>query len=80
MLTKEIQKSDLLLNTLGGDATCSRPELTRQLWKYIKANKLQDPTDGRQIINDSAFRDIFECDQMTMFQMTKLVQKHIIKL
>ena len=79
-LQKPIQLSPTLSQTLGVTGTLTRPQATKKLWEYIKANNLQDPNDGRQIINDAAFREIFECEEMSMFTMTKLVQKHIIKL
>ena len=35
-----------------GVASAPRTEVVKQLWKYIKANNLQNPMDKRQIIND----------------------------
>jgi len=37
----------------------SRPQLTKQLWVYIKANGLQDPNDGRNIIPDDRLAAAF---------------------
>lgn len=37
----------------------SRPQLTKQLWAYIKANGLQDPNDGRNIIPDERLAAAF---------------------
>jgi chromatin remodeling complex protein RSC6 len=78
-LLKPIQLSPLLSSTLNVTNPITRPQTTKKLWEYIKANNMQDPNDGRQIINNSVFREIFECEKMSMFEMTKLVQKHIIK-
>jgi chromatin remodeling complex protein RSC6 len=71
MLNAKVELSSSLANTLGVTGTLTRPETTRALWAYIKANDLQDPNDGRQIINDAAFKEIFETDTMSMFEMTK---------
>ena len=63
---------------VGGEAmTMARTDVSKKLWVYIKRHDLQDPDDGRKIVNDQAMRDVFECDEMTMFEMVKLVQKHL---
>ncbi|AIL32946.1 SWIB/MDM2 domain-containing protein [Basilea psittacipulmonis] len=56
-----------------------RTEVTKKLWDYIKANKLQDAKDKRQINADAKLRPIFGKDQVSMFEMTKLVSKHLTK-
>lgn len=63
-------------------ALVEREELTRcqvvkQLWTYIKANKLQDPTDGRQIVADAKFRAVFKVDRIHMMTMNKELSKHL---
>ena len=80
MITQKVQLSTALATTLNITGDITRPEITKALWVYIKANNLQDPNDGRQIVNDASFRDIFGTDHMSMFEMTKLVQQHITKL
>lgn len=62
-----------------GKSTLPRTEITKQLWVYIKKKNLQDPNSKRDILahKDQAFRDLFGKDKFSMFEMAKLVQKHI---
>ncbi|KAL5579794.1 hypothetical protein UlMin_012236 [Ulmus minor] len=65
------------LQAIVGEPALSRTEIVKQLWAYIKKNKLQDPCNKRKIICDNALRMVFETD---MFKMNKLLTKHIIAL
>lgn len=60
-----------------GATPVPRTEVTKKLWDYIKKNKLQDPANKRNINADAKLRPIFGKDQVTMFEMTKLVGKHL---
>ncbi len=54
------------------------PEVTKRLWAYIKKNKLQDPKNKRMIKADGALKDVFGGKStVSMFEMTKLVSKHL---
>ncbi len=45
---------------------------------YIKKNKLQDPVNRRMINADDNLKEVFGGKkQVTMFEMTKLVNKHL---
>ena len=55
-----------------------RTEVTKKLWAYIKKNNLQDKKDKRSINADDKLKPIFgKKAQVTMFEMTKLVSKHL---
>ena len=54
-----------------------RTEVTKKLWAYIKKNNLQDKKDKRCINADDKLKPIFKKAQVTMFEMTKLVSKHL---
>jgi chromatin remodeling complex protein RSC6 len=54
-----------------------RTEVTKKLWEYIKAKKLQDATNKRQINADAALKEVFGQSSVSMFEMTKLVGKHL---
>ncbi len=55
-----------------------RTEVTKKLWAYIKKNALQDKKDKRSINADAKLKPIFgKKAQVTMFEMTKLVSKHL---
>ncbi|HEC64505.1 MAG TPA: hypothetical protein ENI23_04355 [bacterium] len=66
------------LQDIVGAGPMPRTEVTKALWVYIKANKLQDENDGRQIIADDKLKKVFDGkDKVSMFEMTKLVSKHM---
>ncbi len=56
--------SPALSQVVGADIM-SRPQLTKQLWVYIKANNLQDPNDGRAIIPDQRLAAAFGSARFT---------------
>ena len=65
------------LGAVVGAAPMPRTEVTKKLWAYIKKNNLQDPKQRRMINADDKLRPIFKKDQVSMFDMTKLVNKHL---
>jgi chromatin remodeling complex protein RSC6 len=60
-----------------GSKPMPRTEVTKKLWDYIKAKKLQDATNKRQINADAALKEVFGQSSVSMFEMTKLVGKHL---
>ena len=61
-----------------GPSQLTRAEVTKKVWDYIKANKLQDQENRRQINADDNLRPIFGGKaQVSMFEMTKLVNYHL---
>ena len=55
-----------------------RTEVTKKLWAYIKKNGLQDKKNKRNINADDALKVVFGGKaQVSMFDMTKLVSKHV---
>jgi chromatin remodeling complex protein RSC6 len=61
-----------------GSTPIPRSEVTKKVWDYIKANGLQDQTNKRMINADDKLRVIFGGkDQVSMFEMTALVNKHL---
>ena len=54
-----------------------RTEVTKRLWDYIKAHKLQDEQNRRLINADDKLFAVFDKRQVTMFEMTKLVNAHL---
>ena len=60
-----------------GSKPLPRTELTKKLWAYIKKNGLQDKNNRRMINADDRLRPIFGKSQVSMFDMTKLVNKHV---
>lgn len=61
------------LSAVVGTDIMSRPQLTKQLWVYIKANGLQDPNDGRNIIPDERLAAAFGRGTFTSTPLVALV-------
>ena len=60
-----------------GDTPMPRTEITKKLWEYIKAHNLQDPANRQRINADDKLKAVFGQPQVTMFEMTRLVSKHL---
>ena len=60
-----------------GTEPVARPEAVKKIWEYIKAHKLQDAANKRNINADAKLKEIFKKPQVTMFEMTKLVNAHL---
>ena len=69
---------DAALSAVVGSTPVPRTELTKKLWAYIKKNGLQDKKNRRMINADAALKVVFAGKgQVSMFDMTKLVSKHV---
>jgi chromatin remodeling complex protein RSC6 len=69
---------DAALSEVVGSKPLPRTELTKKLWAYIKKNKLQDTKNKRMIKSDDTLKAVFGGkSQVNMFEMTKLVSKHV---
>ena len=74
---KAMQPDPSLSAVIGGSAM-PRTEVTKKIWAYIKKNSLQDAKNRRMINSDDKLRDVFGGKkQVSMFEMTKLVNKHL---
>ncbi|HCE42828.1 MAG TPA: hypothetical protein DET40_04720 [Lentisphaeria bacterium] len=71
-----VTPSALLAEVVGAKAI-PRTEITKKLWAYIKKNGLQDKKNKRMINADAKLKPIFKKDQVSMFDMTKLVAKQV---
>ena len=61
-----------------GKKDLPRTQVVKKLWVYIKKNKLQDKVNRRMINADAALKVVFGGKkQVSMFEMTKLVSKHL---
>jgi chromatin remodeling complex protein RSC6 len=69
---------DAVLAKVVGDKAAPRTEIVKRLWEYIKKNNLHDPAQKRMINADEALQAVFEGKkQVSMFEMTKLVNAHL---
>lgn len=61
-----------------GKGPMPRSEVVKAIWVYIKKNNLQNPKNKRNIIADAKLLPVFGGKkEVTMFEMTKLVSKHL---
>jgi len=66
------------LAVIVGSAPLPRTEITKRLWTYIKRHRLQDAANRRMINADLSLLAVFGGRrQVSMFEMTKLVGKHL---
>jgi len=60
-----------------GATPMPRTEVTKKVWEYIKKHNLQDSANNRMINADDKLRVLFGKPQVSMFEMTALVNKHL---
>jgi upstream activation factor subunit UAF30 len=60
-----------------GSTPLPRTEVVKKLWAYIKKNNLQDAKNRRNINADDKLKSIFGKATVNMFEMTKIVSKHL---
>ena len=69
---------DAALGAVVGNNPMPRTEITKKLWQYIKKNGCQDQKERRMINADDKLRPVFGGkNKVSMFEMTKLVNKHL---
>jgi chromatin remodeling complex protein RSC6 len=74
---KPVQPDDTLAAVVG-NKPMPRTEVTKKLWAYIKKNRLQDEKKKTNINADDKLKAVFGGKKtVTMFEMTKLVSKHL---
>ena len=65
------------LSAIIGDKPLPRTEVTKKVWEYIKKNDLQDKAKRTMINADAKLKEIFNKGQVSMFEMTKLINSHL---
>ncbi len=61
-----------------GSKPLPRTEIIRQIWNYIKKNKLQDQKNKRMINADAKLKVLFAGKaQISMFDLAKVVSKNV---
>ena len=72
-----LKPSEALAKVVGAKPL-PRTQVVKKLWGYIKKNKLQDPKNRRNVRADSTLKPVFSGKSVvSMFEMTKLVSKHL---
>ena len=66
------------LGEVVGTKPLPRTEIIKKIWDYIKKNKLQDSKNRRMINADGKLKTVFGGkDQISMFELAKVVNKHV---
>ena len=66
------------LEAVVGKGPLPRGQVVKKIWEYIKKHNLQNPKNKRNILADAKLKVIFGGKgEVTMFEMTKLVSKHL---
>lgn len=65
------------LAAIVGAQPLPRTEVTKRIWDYIKARNLQNPANKRNVLCDGPLKAVMGKDEVTMFEMTRLVGQHL---
>ena len=76
-LMQQTLQADEALGAVVGSEPVPRTQVVKRLWEYIKEHDLQDRRNRRMINADTKLRAVFGKDQVSMFEMNKLVNKHL---
>ena len=68
---------DATLGEVVGSKPVPRTEIVKKVWDYIKKNGLQDKNNRRMINADAKTKPLFGKDQISMFELAKIVNKHV---
>ena len=76
--------TDELASFLGRDSgsLMARTEVTREINKYIREHKLQNPDNGRHILPDKKLGKLLRVgknDELTYFNLQKFMSPHFVK-
>lgn len=66
-----------VLSEVVGNKPMPRTEVIKKIWDYIKKNNCQDKKNRRMINADEKLRPLFGKDQISMFDLAKIVNKNV---
>jgi upstream activation factor subunit UAF30 len=73
---RALTPSSTLAGVIGSSAV-PRTEAVKKIWDHIKKNNLQDSANRRMINADEKLRPLFGKDQISMFDLAKILSKHL---
>ena len=68
---------DSALGAVVGNSPIPRTEVVKKVWAYIRRNGLQDSRNKRNVNADEKLRAVFGKSTVNMFEMMKLINKHL---
>ena len=72
----DVQPSDALA-VIVGSHRLPRTEVTKKVWDYIRSNNLLDSRNRRQVNADGILRAVVGKRQVSMYELPRLVDKHL---
>ena len=75
-LQRPVTPSKELAAVVGADAI-PRTQVVKKVWDYIKKHDLQDAKNRRNINADDKLKPLFGKNQVSMFELTKIVSGHL---
>ena len=75
-LSRPVTPSADLAAITGADPL-PRSQVVSKMWDYIRANKLQNPENKREILADDKLKKVFGTDRCSMFEMNKHLSRHL---
>ena len=73
---RPLQPSAILSEVIGSKSI-PRSQVIKKLWVYIKKHDLQNPKNRRNILADAKLKKLFGKPEVTMFELTKIVNQHL---
>ena len=77
-LNQKLRPSPELSKIVGGSQPVTRAEAVKKLWDYVKKNNLQNPKNKREILADDDLKPLFGKDKITMFEVGKVINSHLL--
>lgn len=74
---RPIHISEELQAVVGKKGPMPRTDVTKHVWDYIKKHKLQDQKNKRMINPDATLAKVTGSKQLSMFELTSKVSKHL---
>ena len=77
-LNQKLRPSPELATIMGSSQPVTRAEAVKKLWDYVKKNDLQNPKNKREILADEKLKPLFGKDKITMFEVGKIINSHLL--
>ncbi|HZQ69705.1 MAG TPA: SWIB/MDM2 domain-containing protein [Terriglobales bacterium] len=77
-LNQKLRPSPELARITGSSQPVTRAEAIKKLWDYVKQQDLQNPENKREILADDNLRPLFGKDKITMFEVGKIINSHLL--
>lgn len=76
-MAEDLTHDDPELAAIVGEASLPRTQVIAKIWAYIKKHGLQDKEQRRMINVDAALRPMFKKDQVTIFDLAKVINQNL---